>query len=228
MNSNAVKLSISFNTEKLLQDYTTCLKMSWSDHHNQKDYSGNWTSISLRSHLGLSTDSSCNPGVEYKNTNLLDICNYFREIISGFHCELESVRLLKLSPGSIIHEHTDPMASYEEGYMRLHIPILSNRQVEFKVNKELVFMKPGECWYVNFTLPHSVINNGNSDRIHLVIDAKRNEWSDALMKDSGHTFSVVEKKYSSSETKRILEELQNLGVSETIFNEFQKRNSGEI
>jgi hypothetical protein len=37
-------------------------------------------------------------------------------------------------------------------------------------------LKEGECWYMNFNLPHSVNNKSQSPRIHLVIDAKVNDW----------------------------------------------------
>lgn len=29
---------------------------------------------------------------------------------------------------------------------------------------------PGECWYMNFNLPHRITNAGNTDRVHLVMD----------------------------------------------------------
>jgi hypothetical protein len=37
-------------------------------------------------------------------------------------------------------------------------------------------MKEGECWYLNFNLPHRVKNSGTADRIHLVIDCVVNDW----------------------------------------------------
>jgi Aspartyl/Asparaginyl beta-hydroxylase len=43
-----------------------------------------------------------------------------------------------------------------------------------------LIMNEGECWYINANFTHSVANNGNEDRIHLVIDGIRNDWSDQL------------------------------------------------
>ena len=37
-------------------------------------------------------------------------------------------------------------------------------------------MAEGECWYLNFSLPHKVANNGDKDRIHLVVDCMLNHW----------------------------------------------------
>ena len=39
-----------------------------------------------------------------------------------------------------------------------------------------VVLSEGECWYLRLSDPHSVENNGQSDRVHLVIDAKVNPW----------------------------------------------------
>ena len=62
------------------------------------------------------------------------------------------------------------------GAGRLHIPIKSSSQVDFRVNGTPVTMAPGECWYLRLSDPHSVSNRGSSDRIHLVIDAKVDAW----------------------------------------------------
>lgn len=42
-------------------------------------------------------------------------------------------------------------------------------------------MKEGECWYVNTLLKHDVVNNGATDRIHLVVDLKLNDWLEEML-----------------------------------------------
>ena len=44
---------------------------------------------------------------------------YISEILAGFQCPLQVVRLLKLSPGSNIREHRDYHLSYEDGEVRI-------------------------------------------------------------------------------------------------------------
>jgi hypothetical protein len=34
-------------------------------------------------------------------------------------------------------------------------------------------MRPGEAWWFNHRLMHSVVNNGTEDRVHLIIDYRR-------------------------------------------------------
>ena len=36
-------------------------------------------------------------------------------------------------------------------------------------------MGEGECWYINFNLPHRIHNRGTTDRVHLVIDCVLND-----------------------------------------------------
>lgn len=83
---------------------------------------------------------------------------------------------MKLSSGSQIKEHTDYDLDAENGTLRLHIPIITNKKVYFKLNGKRVVLNEGECWYLRLSDPHSVANNGVSDRVHLVIDAAVNPW----------------------------------------------------
>jgi hypothetical protein len=48
--------------------------------------------------------------------------------------------------------------------------------VEFYVDDMRVVMEPGECWYLDLSRPHRVHNRGSTDRVHLVVDCRVNEW----------------------------------------------------
>lgn len=59
---------------------------------------------------------------------------------------------------------------------RIHIPIITNEKCFFSVGDEIKNLNPGEIWEINNGLkPHSVSNDGDEDRIHLIIDWKPNE-----------------------------------------------------
>jgi len=47
--------------------------------------------------------------------------------------------------------------------------------VEFYTDDERIVMQAGECWYVNFDLPHRLSNHGVSDRVHIVMDIVVND-----------------------------------------------------
>ncbi|AFD07705.1 aspartyl/asparaginyl beta-hydroxylase domain-containing protein [Solitalea canadensis] len=193
------RLPFFFDEDKLVKDLEKCLSLNWTDHFNQRDYNGDWKSISLRSISGNITDANAHPGAEYKDTALLQQCSYFAEVIESINCEKEAIRLLSLTPGSIIKTHVDQELGYSDGYFRLHIPIQTNPDVDFIVNSNDLRMKPGECWYANFSLPHSVANRGTINRIHLVIDCKRNNWSDEVFAESGYCFDLEKQMQSKKQ-----------------------------
>ena len=201
MKTAFLKLPFHFSEEKLLQDLEVCKKYNFTSHFNKNDYSGDWTSISLRSQNGEMSNIFALPqnNEKYKDTELLQECTYFKMIIDSFECEKESIRLLNLKPGSVIKEHTDYNLGYEDGIFRIHIPITTNKGVHFFINYEEVKMLPSECWYGNFNFTHSVCNDGKIDRIHLVMDCLRNDWSDKLFAENGYNF---EAEYQQSEYSR--------------------------
>lgn len=209
MNPSSSKLPISFSIDKLKNDLVICENDLWTPHFNTNRYEGNWTSISLRSQSGLSNDILSFANATYKNTPLLDRCYYFKEIMDWFECEKEAVRLLRLDPQSEIKEHVDNDTSYEDGFFRIHIPIITNDNVFFYVDKKRIPMKMGECWYANFQLPHSVENKSTEPRIHFTLDCIRNDWSDELFTKMGFDINESPKanQYSDEMKRQIIDEL---------------------
>lgn len=209
MNPSSSKLPVSFSIDKLQNDLVVCENDLWTPHFNTYRYEGNWTSISLRSQSGLPDDIFSFPNAAYENTSLLDRCAYFKEIMDWFQCEKEAVRLLRLDPKSEIKEHVDNDTSYEDGFFRIHIPIITNDDVFFYVDKKRVPMQMGECWYANFQLPHSVENKSAEPRIHFTLDCIRNDWSDELFTKMGFdiTESSQKNEYSDEMKQQIIAEL---------------------
>ncbi len=212
MQNAFLKLPFYFSEEKLLNELGICKEYSFISHYNQNDYSGEWTSIALRSQNGEMNNIFALPYGEekYKDTELLLKCNYFKEVVDFLKCEKESIRLLNLKPGSAIKEHTDYNLGYEDGVFRIHIPITTNEDVHFFIDSKEVKMLPSECWYGNFNLSHSVRNNGKTDRVHLVVDCLRNEWSDALFLECGYNFEVEnnQPEYSNETKLQMIEQLK--------------------
>jgi hypothetical protein len=207
-----IKLPFNFDALKLQQDLDACLALNWKQHFNQNDYSGDWSGIALRSSSGNETDIFSHPGSVFKYTPLSDACPYFRELFSMIECEKETIRLLRLAPGSIIKEHRDRGAGYQFGSFRLHIVIRTHEAVSFVVDNGEVPMKPGECWYADFDRPHSVANNSNEDRVHLIIDCNRNEWSDELFAKAGYDFSLEKTQPDEETFNRMVEELERINT----------------
>ena len=71
--------------------------------------------------------------------------------------------------------------SVEEGTVRLHIPVVTNPDVEFYLNGSRVLLEAGSAWYLRLSDPHRVHNNGDRDRIHMVVDTAVNDWLKGLL-----------------------------------------------
>lgn len=104
---------------------------------------------------------------------LTTVVDYFKE-----RTTVTLVRLLRLEPGAVVKEHTDPTLGLEieKSVIRLTIPIVTNDKVEFYLNDEIVPMNLGECWYLRLTDPHRVVNGGDTERVNMTIDMVPNEW----------------------------------------------------
>jgi hypothetical protein len=178
---SAVKLPLHVDMPGLNEDLAQIAPSEYVPHFNTSYYEGDWSAVSLRSTSGGASQVYPDPTKqEFLDTPVLGRCRHFRELLNTFQCQLLSTRLLLLRAGSRILEHRDLNLGYEDGEVRIHIPILTNRDVDFIVDGERLDLLPGECWYINFNLPHSVHNRGATDRIHLVIDCVLNDWLRAL------------------------------------------------
>lgn len=182
------------------------IAIGWKMHYQVKHYEGEWSALPLRNLTGKTDDVMISPvdGDIYQDTTLLQQCPYFKEVLQHFQCPLLAVRLLKLSPGAVIKEHKDSELYFEKGEMRIHIPVRTNEMVEFYLDNEKMQLKEGECWYMNFNLPHRLANNSKEDRIHLVIDAVVNDWVKELFdsKNIRHKKEIDDNDLLDEQTKK--------------------------
>ena len=180
---DALKLPFGLDIARLKADLGRILTADFVPHFNTAYYQGEWSAVALRSIGGDAGQIYPNPTAKdaYADTPLLARCPYIREVLAWLRCPQQAVRLLRLKAGSLIKEHRDHELGFEDGEVRLHIPIRTNPEVEFVLNQIRVIMNEGECWYLNFNEPHRVTNRGAADRIHLVVDCVVNDWLRDLM-----------------------------------------------
>ncbi|SDL79187.1 Aspartyl/Asparaginyl beta-hydroxylase [Pedobacter sp. ok626] len=213
MASSHIKFSVTYNVTQLHQELKHCLKMEWPLHFNNFDYQGDWRSISLRSASGAANDIYAHSGdIAYRDTPLMAETPYISSIVNSWKCEKESVRLLALSPGSIIKPHKDLGCSYTDGNFRIHIPILTNKDVLFTVDGHNLFLDEGACWYIDFSNTHSIKNNGTTNRVHLIMDCIKNDWTDHLFRDNGYQPATeeIENDYDEATKAMIIAELERM------------------
>lgn len=153
---------------------------------------------------------------DYVNLPILKNLKYITQVLDSIEAPKDSVRFLKLASGSEIKAHKDYDLVFWDGFVRLHIPIITNKKVRFMLDGEMLNMKPGECWFGDFSKTHSVVNEGESDRIHLVIDCQVNDWLKAQFEMCG-ILSSGEKApdpldFHSDDSKRMMiKELERMG-----------------
>ncbi len=175
-----LRLPFDFDRAALSRGLATVAASDWISHFVRQNYEGDWSIVPLRAPAGethpirmIYPNPTCR---DFVDTALLDACPYFRAVMAAIEAPLQAVRLMRLAPGSVIKEHTDYELSFEEGSARLHVPVVTNDGVDFRLNGARVVLEAGSCWYLRLSDPHSVANRGTQDRVHLVIDVLVNDW----------------------------------------------------
>lgn len=203
------QISLPLNITKLQAEIKS-LAEPWSPHFNTKHYEGGWTVLSLRAPGGKANQiiPDLIHDETYIDTPLMGSCSAVKDLLQTMHCPVLSVRLLNLQSGGIIKPHRDHELAFENGEARLHFPVFTNEEVEFFIDDVLLRMREGECWYINANLTHAVANKGVSDRIHLVIDCKVNDWLQEV-------FNNAEKNYAAVDNEQILKMITELRLQGT-------------
>lgn len=180
-----VKLPVAFDPARLARDLAALSSADWIGHFLTERYEGDWDVIPLRGpkraiHPVMMIATT--PGEkEFADAPALERCPYFREIIDAFDAEVRAVRLLRLTPGSVLLEHTDHEYTDDDGTLRVHIPVVTNADVVFLLNGTRVVMEAGTAWVLRLADPHSVANNGSCDRVHMLVDLVMNERLAAML-----------------------------------------------
>ena len=117
------------------------------------------------------------PGFKYKDHDNLKRFKFFIDQVCGdIGLNIENIKnaIFVLLPGNKrINPHTDAGPLLEK-LIRVHVPIITNDDVIFNIDGNKKNMKAGEVWVINNLKTHSVANNGDAARIHLIFDYKEN------------------------------------------------------
>ncbi|MFI5137330.1 MAG: aspartyl/asparaginyl beta-hydroxylase domain-containing protein [Sphingobacteriales bacterium] len=180
------KLALSFDV-KPVQSELSASGEEWQPHVNNYCYTGSWNVLAVRSPGGEHKNivpELMGKHSEYLDTIYMEHFPSVKKLLSGLHCPIMAARFLNLKAGAVIKEHIDNELAFEKGEARLHFPVFTNPDVEFYSEDKRIVLQEGECWYLNANLPHRVANNGNTDRIHLVVDCTVNDWLRDLINTS--------------------------------------------
>jgi hypothetical protein len=158
-----VKLPLQFDVERLRKEVAQFSEDEWIAHTT--GFAGN-LSIPLISLDGEYNDAMHGP---MKPTLALDRCEYIRQIMTSFGEVFGRSRLMRLEPGHTVPPHVDTNYHWFNR-VRIHIPITTTEDVLFYCGDKHVHMAAGEAWIFNSWSQHTVENNGDKTRVHLVLD----------------------------------------------------------
>jgi hypothetical protein len=175
------RFPMKFAVEPMQAELALLENEKWLDHYD-KALADGWTAIPLVSHDGsMNSTESQRIGKmgHYQRTAIVEKLPYFRSILDAFACPQGRIRIMKLLPGTIIKAHrdiADEVGCFAFNQVRLHIPIITNDKVVFRVGGEDLKLSPGRLYYVNFSKVHYVRNDGDAARTHLVMDLQVNDF----------------------------------------------------
>jgi aspartyl/asparaginyl beta-hydroxylase (cupin superfamily) len=70
-----------------------------------------------------------------------------------------------------LESHVTPTVAI--AHDRFHFVVSTNPDVFFLCNGHPKHLEAGKVWWIDNKSPHSVHNHGSSDRIHIVVDIKK-------------------------------------------------------
>ncbi len=94
---------------------------------------------------------------------IFELMHYLKAIRLG------RVLITRLPPGKVIDPHVDG-GGHAAYYQRYHFILQNNPGSIFRCGEESVTMKPGEVWWFDNSVEHSVENYSNDDRLTMIID----------------------------------------------------------
>ena len=158
-----IRLPYQFDAARLAAEVATFEPDEWMAHPSALP--GN-SAIALIASGGGDNDSFEG---EKQATPHLARCPYMRQVMASFGEVLSRSRLMKLDARSEVSLHVD-FNYHWFSRVRIHIPVVTNRDVIFHCGPERLHMTAGECWIFDSWRRHRVVNPSAKERIHLVID----------------------------------------------------------
>jgi hypothetical protein len=173
----------------------------WAQHYSSYNKRKSWTSFALRGYdsadpsfiikpaemsRGWKEENPARLEAKCEDTPLMALFPTVRSILAKLPGPAQRVRFMKLNSGDgELSRHadiTDREAGVAPGKIaRLHIPVLTNSEVEFcswtdRGIKTVGHFLERSLFYLDTRKPHTVTNRGQKPRTHLVIDVPSDKW----------------------------------------------------
>ena len=91
---------------------------------------------------------------------------------------LAQIIISRMAPGEVIAPHIDEVRpGFPRNYQRYQIPLSVRQGVRFRCGDEELFMKPGNAYWFDNSILHSVENKSTEDRISMRVDIRPFAWT---------------------------------------------------
>ena len=162
----ACLLDLKINSNKILKEIENCEESLFCN--NQVSRRSNFPKTKKLYGYKITKNG------KYYNDDYLNEIPTLKKIIEQIPGKTYIILIADMEPKSNVFMHIDK-GEYFENKFRFHIPLKTNDQVSFFVDKKIYNMKENEIWYIDNSFLHGVENNSEENRIHLIFDIEINE-----------------------------------------------------
>jgi hypothetical protein len=157
------KFPFAFDVQRLQSEVAAFPEDCWREH--PEGFKGN-SALLLITTSGTQNDDLEPP---MQATYQLRRCPYIMQVLAHFKTLLGRARLMRLEPGAGVPPHSD-IHYYWRSRTRVHIPVVTHRDIRFHCGDQSVHMAAGEAWTFDNYRSHKVVNETPTRRIHLTFD----------------------------------------------------------
>lgn len=157
----------------------------WRAHPSQ--FNGNSAALLITVN-GEENDSLAHVG-QFKPTPLLSRMPYTRQIMRSLQAPLSRSRFMRVAPACQVPLHND-VGWHWFRRVRVHVPVITTPEVIFHCAGRSIHMAAGEVWIFDNFEDHSVDNDSELFRIHLVIDVVPTAAFFDLVRRGRHPFGT--------------------------------------
>ncbi|HEY2047844.1 MAG TPA: sulfotransferase [Caulobacteraceae bacterium] len=158
------QLPIRFDAVRLTEEIAALPTQAWRPH--PQGYPGNDALPLITTNGDPASDAR--EGAMGPTPSLL-ACPYLMQVLGELGATWGRSRLMRLSGAAEVTPHVDT-DYYWRDRMRVHVPIVTQPTVRFRCGGEETHMAAGEAWVFDTWSLHSVHNDSEKARIHLVAD----------------------------------------------------------
>lgn len=95
-------------------------------------------------------------------------CDLFKDNYIGTVTELLRNKYSVFRGRFMMMKYKSCMSMHVDTSKRLHIPLITNPDAYMIIDKTMIHLEFGKTYITNTLLPHTAMNSGKKDRIHLV------------------------------------------------------------